>query len=157
MINNEQYKEDIKDILNDAILERNKTFALEFQHLNLQNYYYKTDEAVAELDIESEIIDELIEDYVKQIMDAETQFINILNKLKHDQTLGNKLDFKELRELAHKNLGVARNLRIIDAQSFLTILMKEDNLEAIQQALSALVLSTVILKPEIAYNTMLNA
>ena len=157
MITDEQYKEDIKDILNDAILERNKTFALEFQHLNLQNYYYKTDEAVAELDIESEIIDELIEDYVKQIMDAETQFINILNKLKHDQTLGNKLDFKELRELAHKNLGVARNLRIIDAQSFLTILMKEDNLEAIQQALSALVLSTVILKPEIAYNTMLNA
>ena len=156
-MNNEQYKEDIKDILNDAILERNKTFALEFQHLNLQNYYYKTDEAVAELDIESEIIDELIEDYVKQIMDAETKFINILNKLKQDQTLGNKLDFKELRELAHKNLGVARNLRIVDAQSFLTILMKEDNLEAIQQALSALVLSTVILKPEIAYNTMLNA
>ncbi len=151
-----QYQEDVNDIYKDALIQRNKAFTLEFRHLNLQNYFYKVDQAVVDLDLDKDVINELIEDYVKQIISEEVRFINILNKLKHDKVNGNELDYKELRELAHKNLGVARNLRIVDAEAFLTILMKEDNLDYLQQSLSALILSAIILKPSVAYMTMIN-
>ena len=64
------------------------------------------------------------------------------------------LDFENIRNLAHKNLGVARNLRIVDAQILLTILMKDDDLDYMRVCAKALEISAMKLNPLCAYETL---
>ena len=118
------------------------------------NYHYDDSEAVEELGLESELIEQLVEDYVIQIIKSSTLFKEYLQRLKSEsQPLGDE-DYRDFRELVHKNLGVARNLRIKDAEEILTKLMKQDDLDELEVYLSILEACAIKLKPLCAYNTL---
>lgn len=124
-------------------------------HSFFQNkYLYNSAEAVSELGLDEELVDHLLEDYVAQIIKAVTQFEEMLYTLQSDKDANKPLIYTSLRELAHKNLGVAKNLRIKDAIVLLDDLMKKDDLEHLFLCIEALRASAIILKPEYAYNTI---
>ena len=77
-----------------------------------KEYRYSDIEAVEELGLDEEMISHLIEDYVSQIIKAIVQFEHMIYKLQNQKDAKKELDFSEIRDLAHKNLGVARNLRV---------------------------------------------
>jgi len=119
-----------------------------------KKYTYDSAEAVAELGLDEELVEHLLEDYVTQIIKAVTQFEEMLYKLQSDKDAKLPLDYTELRDLAHKNLGVARNLRIGDATLLLEDLMKKDDLEYLFLCIETLRASAILLKPECAYNAI---
>ncbi|SFV66982.1 hypothetical protein MNB_SM-6-445 [hydrothermal vent metagenome] len=123
-------------------------------HLNIQNYNYDTKEAVAELGLDEEMIQQLVDDYVAQIIKAILQFDEYMQQLKDSQENERILDYTPFRELAHKNLGVARNLRIKDAEALLYELMKKDDLEYLLICLEALKVCAIKLRPKCAYDTI---
>ena len=119
-------------------------------NLDIEDYTYSTKEAIEELGLDEELIQQLLEDYVSQIIKSITQFrehISILESKKN-------LDYTPIRELAHKNLGVARNLRIKDAEKLLYELMKKDDVNHLNDCLIALELCAIKLKPICAYETL---
>ena len=75
----------------------------------------------------------------------------MIKRLKLDKALNKELNYTPLRELAHKNLGVARNLRIKDAEKLLTIIMHSDDLDLIEISLDMLQYITIKLDPELSY------
>jgi len=117
-------------------------------------YDYCDQEAVEELGLESELIDQLVEDYVIQVIKSTELFREYIEKLKQEQKENKTLDFTPLRELAHKNLGVARNLRIKDSEEILLKLMKQDNLEEFAHYVDILEACVIRLKPSIAYSSL---
>jgi HPt (histidine-containing phosphotransfer) domain-containing protein len=132
----------------------------EFSDLNLCNYKYETKEAMEELGLDQELVDQLLEDYVSQILNNITAFKSYIEELKKVNT-GNRevkklreSDYTQLRELAHKNLGVARNLRIRDAEKLLKFLHKSDNIEHLIIAVHLLEACAIKLKPNCAYNVL---
>jgi len=140
-------------------LEKNSRICHELvlNELNFQDihkYKHKTDLAVKELGLDDDLINQLTEEYVKQIIKSKTFFLKYLKKLKEEKAHNEKLDYTELRELAHKNLGVARNLRIEDAKILLYELMTKDDIEHLDTCLKALVACAVKLKPKLAYDTI---
>ena len=122
---------------NSALCDELIAGKLEFP--DIFDYKHKTDLAVEELGLDHELINKLNEDYVAQIIKSEVLFFQYLNKLKEQKNHNEKLDYTSFRELAHKNLGVARNLRIEDAKRLLQGLMVEDDLEHLETCLKALV------------------
>jgi len=129
-------------------------FSGKLAHLDIQNYTYDTAEAVAELGLDEEMIQQLVDDYVAQIIKAVLQFDEYLEELKDSQEKKLILDYTPFRELAHKNLGVARNLRIKDAEVLLYELMKQDDLEYLLTCLEALKVCAIKLRPKCAYDTI---
>lgn len=119
-----------------------------------ENYTYSNEEAVEELGLDDELIHQLVEDYVIQILKSVTQFEELIYDLQSNKDAKNELDYTELRELAHKNLGVARNLRIKDAEVLLNDLMKKDDLQHLYICLKTLHACTIKLKPECAFDTI---
>ena len=120
-----------------------------------ENYCYSDAEAVEELGLDSELIDQLLEDYVVQIIKSSTLFQEYLKNLKHLKKEHNgELDFTEFRELVHKNLGVARNLRIKDSEQILKELMKHESLDEIEVYLGILEACAIKLKPKSAYEAL---
>ncbi|CAI6151156.1 MAG: hypothetical protein SPLUMA1_SPLUMAMAG1_01225 [uncultured Sulfurimonas sp.] len=117
-------------------------------------YKYSTNEAVCELGLDEDLVDQLLEDYVAQIIKAVTQFKAMLYTLQSERDAKQTLSYTELRELAHKNLGVVRNLRIEDAIVLLDDLMKKDDLEHLFICIETLRACAIILKPAYAYNTI---
>lgn len=117
-------------------------------------YVYNEDEAMEELGLDDELINQLVEDYVSQILKAIVVFEEHIFTLQSAKDAKKELDYTPLRELAHKNLGVARNLRIKDAEILLHHLMKKDDLEYLFICLETLRSCAIILKPECAYNTI---
>ena len=97
---------------------------------------------------------QLVEDYVAQIIKAVVQFDVYLEKLQDHKDEKKELDYTPFRELAHKNLGVARNLRIKDAEILLYELMKKDDIEYLLTCLEALKFCAIKLKPKCAYDTI---
>ena len=160
MFNNSKYIESLyncqnmQQMLNDAIDVTNKLFMQELKNLDINNYQYSPDIAVEELGLDLDLIDQLVEDYVTQILKSSTTFIQYIEKLQDDKKNNIELDYKDLRELAHKNLGVARNLRIEDARKLLYNIMKVDDLDYIFKCLEALVASAIILRPKRAYDSV---
>jgi len=131
----------------------------EFAELNLCDYAYETEEAIKELGLEKELIDQLLEDYVAQVLKNIELFEKYIAKLKvlsakREKGPLRESDYQELRELAHKNLGVARNLRIKDGEKILKILHKSENIETLELALKLLEAFAIKLKPNCAYNTL---
>jgi hypothetical protein len=122
--------------------------------LNIHDYHYVIDEAVTELDLDNEIVIQLLEDFIIQILKAKITFYKQIEGLKRAKLNNEPLDYTELRNLAHKNLGVARNLRIEDAQKILTILMEKDDLDYLRLCVKALEVSAVKLNPLCAYETL---
>jgi len=132
-----------KDILYGELLE-----------LQISDYVYCPDEAIEELGLDKELVHQLTEDYVIQILKSISQFHQYLEKLKKEDEENRNLDYVALRELAHKNLGVARNLRIKDAEKLLYILMKKDDLQYISVSIKALKACAIKLNPICAYDTL---
>lgn len=126
----------------------------ELQDLNICGYKYTTTEAINELGLDDELINQLVEDYVIQILKTAPLFAQHLHKLHEEKQFNNLLDYQPLRELAHKNLGVARNLRIKDGEALLHELMTKDDLEYLDRCLTALKACAVRLKPLCALNTL---
>ncbi len=122
--------------------------------LKIQNYKYDISIAVRELGLDKELVTQLVDDYVAQIIKAVVQFEDYLTTLQNSQDNQDDLDYTAFRELAHKNLGVARNLRIKDAEILLYELMKKDDLEYLLACLEALKVCAIKLSPKCAYHTL---
>jgi len=119
-----------------------------------EGYRYSDVEAVEELGLDEELIHQLIEDYISQIIKSIVVFEEMLYTLQSRVDAKQELDYTELRELAHKNLGVARNLRIKDAEVLLNDLMKKDDLEYLFLCIEVLRACTIKLNPEYAFNAI---
>jgi len=119
-----------------------------------EQYRYDDTEAVEELGIDSELVQQLVEEYVKQIVKSTTLFKKYLETLKEQNSKKDLLDFTPFRELVHKNLGVARNLRIKDSEQILKELMTYESLDEIEVYLSILEACAIKLKPLSAYKAL---
>lgn len=146
--------QDITGLKNEASRIYSELIAHDLAELGLSEYKYDPAFAVEELGLDEELIDELIEDYVAQIIKSLIQFESRLKQLHLSKSNQISLDYAPFRELAHKNLGVARNLRIKDAEVLLYELMTKDNLEYLLSCLEALEASAIKLRPECAFNTL---
>ena len=118
------------------------------------NYVYSNAQAVEELGLDEEEIAELVEDYISQIIRTVRQMEEMLYALQSQEDAKKELIYTPLRELAHKNLGVARNLRIEDAVTLLEDLMKKDDLEYLFLCIETLRACAIVLNPKHAFNTI---
>ncbi len=137
---------EIRKLVDDAVKICNTYFN--------EGYQYSSQEAMEELGIDDELIEELVEDYVAQIIKDIIQLEEMLYAFQAKVDAKEELDYVEFRELAHKNLGVARNLRIKDAVVLLGELMKKDDLEYLFGCLETLRACAIRLKPVYAYKTI---
>ncbi len=147
-------KEDVEFLRESALAVCDELFSGKLAHLHIPDYTYDTTEAVAELGLDADMIEQLVNDYVAQIIKAILQFDEYMEKLQESQDKALVLDYTPFRELAHKNLGVARNLRIKDAEILLYELMKKDDLEYLLACLEALKVCAIKLRPQCAYDTI---
>ncbi len=155
LTNNELSREEkIQNFLQKAKVVCKKLSSKELQHLHIYNYNYTVDVAVNELGLDEELIYQLIDDYVAQIIKSKAQFMEYIKDIEDIEQINIPEDYKLLRELAHKNLGVAKNLRILDAQKLLTELLTKDDLNYLMLCLEVLEACAVRLSPECAYETM---
>lgn len=129
-------------------------FKNRFNNSKLSNYIYSVSEAKNALGLDEEFIIQLVEDYITQIFKTNNIFENlILSISKKDCDVKDKM--KQLQNLAHKNLGVVKNLHIKDAQILLSDLMtKHDNLEHLKDCIKALEACAFKLNPEYAFNAL---
>ncbi len=157
MLNNINYLDRLKNyknvklLLNDAYLMSDNLFSRELKYLKVDDYEYDSDIACEELGLDRNLISHLVEDYIKQIFNIQTTFLDHINKLKEDKEAKKELDYTEFRELSHKILGVARNLRIEVAEKILFRMMRSDDLDSMLKYLEALIATTIILNPEYSY------
>lgn len=147
-------EEEVDKLLSAASLVCQNMSHKELKNLDICDYVYSSEEAVEELGLDEELVHQLLEDYVSQILKSISQFKIYINqiRIKNDDSV--IADYKNLRELAHKNLGVARNLRIKDAEKLLYVLMKEEDLNYLETCIKALESCAVKLKPICAYDTL---
>jgi len=141
-----QKSEEIHNLLNNA-----KQLCCNFFY---NKYEYCDKEAVDELGLESELIDQLLEDYVIQVIKSLDLFREYIQTLQLQQKNNQTINFTPLRELAHKNLGVARNLRIKDSEEILLQLMRQENIEDFSHYIDILEACVIRLKPSVAYATL---
>jgi len=142
-----------KDI--DLLIDKGNIFLKNnLQELDICNYKFDYSLVVEELGLEKELIFQLLEDYIIQILKSKVIFLKYIKELQQTKVENSILDYGNIRNLAHKNLGVAKNLRIVDAQKLLTILMNEDDLEYMKLCIEGLEISAVKLIPLCAYETI---
>ena len=144
----------IRNLITEILKDISPFLQNNFSSLNIENYEFTSNEAIEELGLDAELIDQLIGDYIKQILQSKEQFVQYLESLKIAKEKSQKLDYTDLWELAHKNLGVARNLRIIDATKILDELMKKDDLDYLELCIDALIFCIVRLNPKYAYESL---
>jgi len=155
LLNKSVEKEDVQSMQEEASRIYTALITNELADLNLSEYTYAPAQAVEELGLDESLINELVADYVSQIIKSLVQFevkLNNLQKSKNNNEIN--LDYTPFRELAHKNLGVARNLRIKNAEILLYEMMKGEDLDYLMLCLEALEVSTIKLNTEVAYNTL---
>jgi len=134
----------------EEIINKNSSFFKNnLLNLNIQDYVYNPLEAIEELGLETADIDELLQEYITQMLQTKIDYLRHIQNLRKDLKYSRKLDYTPLRELAHKNLGVAKNLRIKDAILILDELMKKDDLEYLFLCINALEACAVRLKQNI--------
>ena len=151
---NNEIKEDRRNSKNEEIRDLvSKAKKVCFSFFK-KDYKYSAKEAVEELGLDDELIHQLLEDYVAQIIKAIIQFEEMLYLLQSQKDAQKNLEYTDLKELAHKNLGVARNLRIKDAEILLNDLMKKDDLVYLFKCIEVLRATAIVLKPRYAYNTI---
>lgn len=143
-----------EELIQEAMQYCSRLAHSSLSHLDIVNYTYTPDAAVDELGLDEELVQQLIEDYVAQVIRSVVQFEEYLKQLQDSKEQEKTLDYTPFRELAHKNLGVARNLRIKDAQVLLYELMKKDDLDYLLDCLEALKFCAIKLHPKCAYNTI---
>lgn len=140
----------IENLLDEGSLFIEKNF----ENLKIYGYHYEIDEAVKELFLDEDVIHQLIEDYIIQILKSKISFYKYIYELKEDVLNNKTLDYTKIRDLAHKNLGVARNLHIKDAEKLLKDMMNEENLDYLILCARALEISAIKLNPMFAYETL---
>ena len=118
------------------------------------DHIYSALETAKELDLEEELIGQLVKEYVTQLIEANITFKEELLTLKNSQENSAKLDFTAFHNLAHKNLGVARNLRIKDCEELLDGMMKEKNLDYLSILIEVLQSCAIKLEPTTAFNVL---
>jgi len=118
------------------------------------DYEYSPEEAIEELGVELDLIDHLIDDYVIQIIKSDVAFRESLLILKEAKLNNKTLNYTTFRNLAHKNLGVARNLRIKDSAQILEDLLKKDDLKYLEHSLEILKACAIKLNPVSAYDAL---
>lgn len=151
-------RQEINRELRDSI-EKTLQESTEFLQNNLDSsqildYKYTTDEAEKEMGLEADLVNELVEDYVIQIIKSKTQFLQYIQTLQTAKEKSIEPDYTMLRELSHKNLGVAKNLRIKDAIHILNELMKKDDLAYLTLCVKILEACAIRLNPKCAYKTL---
>jgi len=147
LINTEETKaQDVRSLLRQA-----KKLYLSFFDVN---YIYSPLEASQELGLESELVQQLVQEYVAQLLQANISFREYLKEFKHLQKNNQELDFTPLQNLAHKNLGVARNLRIKDCEDILHGMMGEDNLDYLGVLIEVLEACAIKLSPITAFKSL---
>lgn len=151
---NKSTEEQIEALLHSANELCEELSRTELKDLQIDGYVYVSNEAVEELGLDDALVHHLVEDYVAQILKSVYIFADLLLALKIARKEQVVLNYLPLRELAHKNLGVARNLRIKDAEKLLFELMKKDDLEYLEICTQALQACAIKLKPACAYNTV---
>jgi len=149
-----QRKNKIKIFLDNAQHKCDKFLHNNLKHLEVSNYQYTSHEAIEELGLEEELINQLVEDFVAQILKSNQLFLDYLEELKREKKLGRELNYTPLRELAHKNIGVAKNLRIEDSKKILDELMKKEDLNYLALCAVALKACTIKLRPRYAYDVL---
>lgn len=159
MINTYKERRDQKNIdlriLIDKMLEDGNSFLDKyFKELSIAEYKYDDSEAIEELCLNKYESIQLIEDYVIQILKSKSKFDKYINKLIEDKNKNIDLEYSDITDLAHKNLGVARNLRIKDASAILEIIMRETDPDYLALCVMALEISAVKLNPKCAYDTL---
>ncbi len=112
------------------------------------NYKYNVHEAMSELGLDEDTVYELLDDYVKQILVTNKEFIDIISYMWEKQFLGEEFSFQPCLNMVHKNLGVAKNLRIADAVLILSEIKKQKDVESISLYLDALVSCAIKLRPK---------
>ncbi|MFK5938879.1 MAG: hypothetical protein QM497_10845 [Sulfurimonas sp.] len=132
-----------------SLLKQAKKLYLNFFDVN---YTYSPLEASQELGLESELVQQLVQEYVTQLLQANISFREYLTDFKHLQKDNQELDFTPFQNLAHKNLGVARNLRIKDCEDILHGMMNEDNLDYLSVLIEVLESCAIKLSPTTAFN-----
>ncbi|MEA1892714.1 MAG: hypothetical protein U9N33_08390 [Campylobacterota bacterium] len=139
----------------DKILKVNSEFLKSnFQELQIEDYEYDPQEASDELGLDIDLVNQLVEDYVAQILKTKYQFLELLEELEETQNISRGCDYAPFRELAHKNLGVARNLRILDGIKVLDELMKKNDLYYLGLCIEALESCAIRLNPTHAFKTL---
>ena len=144
-----------KRIAVDETLKKSSVFLQDnLTNLQLQDYIYSPSEAIEELGLDAKLIDQLVEDYVSQILKSKSLFLRDLEELKDSLKTSKELNYTPLRERAHKNLGVVKNLRIEDGIKVLDELMNKNDLDYLTLCVEALSACAVRLKPKCAYETI---
>ena len=151
---NEDINKEIRDSINEKLRNCSDFLKTNFDFLGINNYRYNIVHAIEDLGLDADLIEHLIEDYVAQIIKNKVVFLAYLDELKANQEESLELDYTSLRELAHKNLGVARNLRIEDGKKVLEELMREEDIEYLKKCVEALESCAIKLKPKCAYETL---
>jgi hypothetical protein len=142
-------------VLKNALALLDKLSHKQLKHLSvLKSYTYDPQLAVEELGLDEELIYQLVDDYISQILHSILEFESYLKELKNSKNGKKQLNFTPFRELAHKNLGVARNLRIKDGEILLYELMTNDDLEYLIHCLEALYASVIRLDATHACKTL---
>ncbi len=117
-------------------------------------YSYNEAEAIEALGIESDLVQELLEDFAVQLIQSNVILQKQLHFLNDEQLYTKELDFTPFRNTIHKNLGVARNLRIKDCVMILNQLMIETDLESIEALLKVLESCALKISPHRAYEAL---
>lgn len=139
----------------DKLLDFGDSFIKEnLGKLGISNYKYDISIAVNELSLDEDLIRQLIEDYIIQILKSKIIFYEYIEELKQAEFNNIDLDYQKIRDLAHKNLGVVKNLRVNDAKTILEELMKEEDPDYLKLCVKALEISAVKLNPLCAYETL---
>jgi len=116
-----------------------------------QEYDYSIDIVKDELGLEEELINSLVEDYVEQILTTIPQLQKMISDIEKKKEHNQEVDFNDFRDLVHKNLGVARNLRIKDVEEVLSAIKTSEDTLFIQKALKYLATCMILLRPKVAY------
>jgi len=132
----------------DAIKTSHRIFMKRYNNNELKNYKYNPTFAASELGLDEELVGQLVEDYITQILNTRDQFYYLIDNINQE---AKKID---LQNLAHKNLGVAKNLRIEDAQIFLKDLMLVADIGHLKDCVDALESCAFKLNPTYAFNVL---
>jgi len=147
-------RKSVNQTVKNALNVCDEIAATKLSHLDILNYAYNTKEAKEELGIDDKLINELIEDYVAQVIKAVHQFKSYVDELQELDKKDAEVDFTPIKDLAHKNLGVARNLRIKDAEILLNEIMTSNDLKYLLVCMQALEACSIRLHPKCAYKTL---
>jgi len=119
-----------------------------------ENYIYSPLEASQELDLEPKLIQQLVQEYVAQLLQANVTFSEYIKEFKLLQANNQEIDFTLFKNLAHKNLGVARNLRIKDCEDILQKMMTEEKLDYLGLLVDVLESCAIKLSPDTASKSL---